>query len=209
VCGSAVVLTAFITMVLVLTIPSRQPAHQATYFTPDRLAGRFGHDAACRAPSLARPAVMFASFTLFWTACRLNWHGTSACLRPGSLFALVVGALCYMLALIHPAWGLVALVVASVVLGFAAQMCVVLGWCEIYASCQPEPAQRTFHDKYLCRRRFAVRTRQHGLRAWRLEARGQRSHYVSWDRPLSITLPSEGRFPIAGRGQNVPFPRGV
>ena len=50
-----------------------------------------------------------------------------------TLIALVVGALAYAPALIHPAWGVLGLVATGIVLDFAVQMNMVLGQREIYA----------------------------------------------------------------------------
>lgn len=66
--GSAAVLMAIVTTVLGLTIPRRQPDHQASYF---QLIGSLGH--LVRTMPVLRhrsryQALMFASFSLFWTA---------------------------------------------------------------------------------------------------------------------------------------------
>jgi len=159
----AAVLMAIVTTVLALTIPRRQPDHQATYF---QLIGSLGELVktlpVLRHRSLYQ-ALMFASFSLFWTAVPVELtrqYGLSqseialfalvgaigATSAPvagrladaghtvrATLIALVVGALAYLPALIHPAWGVAGLVVTGIVLDFAVQMNMVLGQREIYA----------------------------------------------------------------------------
>ena len=161
--GTAAVLMTFVTSVLALTIPSRQPQHKSTYF---ELIGSLGHllrtMPVLRHRSLYQ-ALMFASFSLFWTAIpvELSRHfglsqtaigvfalvgaiGATSAPFAGrladaghtvraTLIALVVGALAYAPALIHPAWGVAGLVATGVILDFAVQMNMVLGQREIYA----------------------------------------------------------------------------
>lgn len=160
--GAAVVMT-IVTTVLALTIAPRKPDHRATYF---ELIGSLLH--LVRTMPVLRhralyQALMFASFSLFWTAVpiELTRHyglsqtaigvfalvgaigATSApvagrladaghSLR-ATLVALVAGALAFAPALIHPAWGVLGLVVTGIALDFAAQMNMVLGQREIYA----------------------------------------------------------------------------
>ena len=161
--GSAAVLMAIVTTVLALTIPKRQPSHQATY---PQLIASLGH--LIRTMPVLRhralyQALMFGSFSLFWTAVpvELTRHyglsqtaiavfalvgaigATSAPIAGrladaghtvrATLIALVVGALAYTPGLLHPAWGVGGLVVTGVVLDFAVQMNMVLGQREIYA----------------------------------------------------------------------------
>ena len=161
--GGAAVLMAIVTGVLALTIPRRQPDHKASYF---ELIGSLGH--LIRTMPVLRhrsmyQALMFASFSLFWTAIpvELTRHfglsqtaigifalvgaigATSAPVAGhladaghsvrATLIALVVGALAYTPALIHPAWGVLGLVATGIVLDFAVQMNMVLGQREIYA----------------------------------------------------------------------------
>ncbi|MFM0006777.1 MFS transporter [Paraburkholderia dipogonis] len=161
--GTATVVMAIVTSVLALTIPRRQPDHKATYF---QLIGSLGHLVrtmpVLRHRSLYQ-ALMFASFSLFWTAIpveltrqfRLSQTAIGIFALVGAigatsapvagrladaghtvratLIALVVGALAYTPALIHPAWGVVGLVATGIVLDFAVQMNMVLGQREIYA----------------------------------------------------------------------------
>ncbi|EIF33154.1 arabinose efflux permease family protein [Burkholderia sp. Ch1-1] len=161
--GSAAVLMAIVTSVLALTIPRRQPDHQATYF---ELIGSLGH--LVRTMPVLRhrsfyQALMFASFSLFWTAIPVELTRQFGLSQTGigifalvgaigatsapvagrladaghtvraTLIALVVGAFAYTPALIHPAWGVIGLVATGIVLDFAVQMNMVLGQREIYA----------------------------------------------------------------------------
>lgn len=161
--GSAAVLMALVTAVLGLTIPRRQPAHQATYF---ELIGSLGHLVrtmpVLRHRSLYQ-ALMFASFSLFWTAIPIELTrqlgltqtqiglfalvgaigATSAPVAGrladaghtvrATLIALVVGALAYMPTFIHSSWSVAGLAATGIVLDFAVQMNMVLGQREIYA----------------------------------------------------------------------------
>ncbi|CAH2773930.1 MAG: Uncharacterized MFS-type transporter [uncultured Caballeronia sp.] len=161
--GAAAVLMVVITTVLALTIPRRQPSHQATYF---QLIGSLGHLVrtmpVLRHRSLYQ-ALMFASFSLFWTAVpvELTRHygltqtaigifaligATGATSAPiagrladaghtvrATFIALILAAIAYLPVAVHPAWGVVALVVTGIVLDFAVQMNMVLGQREIYA----------------------------------------------------------------------------
>ncbi|AXF16473.1 MFS transporter [Paraburkholderia caledonica] len=161
--GSAAVLMALVTSVLALTIPRRQPEHKATYFELiGSLAHLLRTMPILRHRSLYQ-GLMFASFSLFWTAIpvELTRHfglsqtaigifalvgaigATSAPVAGrladaghtvrATLIALVVGALAYTPALIHPAWGVFGLVATGIILDFAVQMNMVLGQREIYA----------------------------------------------------------------------------
>ncbi|OXC75339.1 MFS transporter [Caballeronia sordidicola] len=161
--GSASVLMAVVTSVLALTIPRRQPDHKATY---SKLIGSLG-DLVRTMPILRHrslyQALMFASFSLFWTAIPIELTrrfelsqnaiaifaligaigATSAPIAgrladaghtvSATLIALVVGALAFAPTLIHPAWGVFGLIATGIVLDFAVQMNMVLGQREIYA----------------------------------------------------------------------------
>ena len=161
--GSAAVLMAIVTTVLALTIPSRQPEHKATYFELIGSLGHLVRTMPVLRHRSFYQGLMFASFSLFWTAIpvELTRHfglsqtaigifaligaigATSAPVAGrladaghtvrATLIALVVGALAYMPALIHPAWGVFGLVTTGIVLDFAVQMNMVLGQREIYA----------------------------------------------------------------------------
>ncbi|MGF6767542.1 putative MFS family arabinose efflux permease [Paraburkholderia sp. GAS199] len=161
--GSAAVLMTAVTSVLALTIPRRQPDHQASYF---ELIGSLGH--LVRTMPILRhrslyQGLMFASFSLFWTAIPIELTrqfglsqteigifalvgaigATSAPVAGrladaghtvrATLIALMVGALAYTPALIHPSWGVFGLVATGIVLDFGVQMNMVLGQREIYA----------------------------------------------------------------------------
>ncbi|CAM2159939.1 MFS transporter [Paraburkholderia tropica] len=160
--GAAMLMT-LVTAVLALTIPRRQPEHRATYFallgsliTLVRTLPVLRHRALYQ-------ALMFASFSLFWTAVpiELTRHyglsqtaialfalvaaiGATSAPVSGRLadaghsvratvVALIVGTLSFLPALVHPAFGVFGLVVTGVALDFAAQMNMVLGQREIYA----------------------------------------------------------------------------
>ena len=160
--GAAVLMT-LVTGVLALTMPRRQPEHRATYFA---LLGSL--ITLVRAMPVLRhralyQALMFASFSLFWTAVpiELTRHyglsqtaialfalvgaiGATSAPVSGRLadaghsvratvVALIVGTLSFLPALVHPAFGVFGLVVTGIALDFAAQMNMVLGQREIYA----------------------------------------------------------------------------
>jgi len=159
----AAILMTIVTTLLAFTIPPRQPAHKATYF---QLIGSLEKliktMPVLRHRSLYQ-ALMFASFSLFWTAVPIELTrqfglsqtaiaifalvgaigATSAPVAGrladaghsvlATLIALVVGALAYAPALIHPAWGVAGLVITGIALDFAVQMNMVLGQREIYA----------------------------------------------------------------------------
>lgn len=161
--AAAAVLMALVTAILALTVPRRQPEHQASYFA---LIGSL-LQLVRTMPVLRHRALyqglMFASFSLFWTAVpiELTRHyglsqsaiavfalvgaigATSAPLAGrladaghsvrATFIALIAAALAYTPALIHPAFGVYGLVVTGIVLDFAVQMNMVLGQREIYA----------------------------------------------------------------------------
>ena len=161
--AAAAALMALVTAVLALTIPRRQPGHQATYF---ELIGSLVQLIRTM-PVLRHRALyqglVFASFSLFWTAVpiELTRHyglsqsaialfalvgaigATSAPVAGrladaghsvrATIVALTAATLAYTPALIHPAFGVYGLVVTGIVLDFATQMNMVLGQREIYA----------------------------------------------------------------------------
>ncbi|WOD16298.1 MFS transporter [Paraburkholderia kirstenboschensis] len=161
--GSAAILMAVVTSVLALTIPRRQPEHKATYFELIGSLGHLLRTMPVLRHRSLYQGLMFASFSLFWTAIpvELTRHfglsqmaigifalvgaigATSAPVAGrladaghtvrATLIALVVGALAYTPALIHPAWGVFGLVATGIILDFAVQMNMVLGQREIYA----------------------------------------------------------------------------
>jgi predicted MFS family arabinose efflux permease len=161
--GSAAVLMSLVTAVLALTIPARQPDHKATYLQLIRSLGTLMATMPVLRHRALYQGLMFASFSLFWTAVpvELIRHfglsqtavalfalvgaigATSAPVAGrladaghsgrATLIALVVGALSFLPALVHPAWGVAGLVVTGIVLDFAVQMNMVIGQREIYA----------------------------------------------------------------------------
>ena len=156
-------LMAFISVVLMLTIPKRQPDHSATY---GQLLGSLG-TLLRRQPVLRQRAFyqgcIFATFSLFWTAAPLELarnHGLSqseialfalvgalgAIAAPiagrladaghthrASLLAMLFAALSFLPAFVHPLYSVIGLAVTGVVLDFCVQMNMVLGQRAIYA----------------------------------------------------------------------------
>ncbi|MDB5982730.1 MAG: transporter [Pseudomonas sp.] len=161
--GTAAVVMMLISVVLATTMPKRQPSHSATY---GQLLGSLW-TLLRKQPVLRQRALyqglMFASFSLFWTAVPLELarnHGLSQTqiaifalvgaigaiaapmsgrladaghTRIASLGALTFAALAFLPALIHPAYSVVALAVTGVLLDFCVQMNMVLGQRAIYA----------------------------------------------------------------------------
>ncbi|MBO0493426.1 MFS transporter [Pseudomonas sp. Marseille-Q1929] len=156
-------LMAFISMVLLITIPKRQPDHSATYGQLLRSLGTLLR----KQPVLRQRAFyqggMFATFSLFWTAAPLELarnHGLSqseialfalvgalgAIAAPiagrladaghthrASLLAMLFAALSFLPAFVHPLYSVIGLAVTGVVLDFCVQMNMVLGQRAIYA----------------------------------------------------------------------------
>ncbi len=159
---AAAVLMAAISVVLMLTMPKRQPAHSATYGQLLRSLGSLLR----RQPVLRQRAFyqgcMFASFSLFWTAAPLELarhHGLSQSqiaifalvgaigavaapisgrladaghTRIASLLAVLLAALSFVPTLIHPAYSVIGLAVTGVVLDFCVRMNMVLGQRAVY-----------------------------------------------------------------------------
>jgi predicted MFS family arabinose efflux permease len=151
-----------VTTVLALTIPPRQPSHQATYFQLIHSLGELVATLPVLRHRALYQGLMFATFSLFWTTVpiELTRHyglsqngialfalvgaigATSAPIAgrladaghsvSATLVALVIAALAFTPSLIHPAWGVGGLVVTGVVLDFAAQMNMVIGQRAIY-----------------------------------------------------------------------------
>ncbi|MBB5422986.1 putative MFS family arabinose efflux permease [Paraburkholderia sp. JPY158] len=161
--AAAAVLMALVTTVLALTIPRRQPDHSATYFELiGSLLVLVRTMPVLRHRALYQ-GLMFASFSLFWTAVPVELTrqyglsqsaialfslvgaiGATSAPVAGRLadaghsiratfVALIVAALSYLPALVHPATGVFGLVVTGIALDFAVQMNMVLGQREIYA----------------------------------------------------------------------------
>ncbi|MBE8590970.1 MFS transporter [Pseudomonas sp. MAFF 301449] len=156
-------LMAFISVVLMLTIPKRQPDHSASY---GQLLGSLG-TLLRRQPVLRQRAFyqgcMFATFSLFWTAVPLELarnHGLSqseialfalvgalgAIAAPiagrladaghthrASLLAMLFAVLSFLPAFVHPLYSVIGLAVTGVVLDFCVQMNMVLGQRAVYA----------------------------------------------------------------------------
>ncbi|MGF6662693.1 putative MFS family arabinose efflux permease [Paraburkholderia atlantica] len=161
--AAAAVVMALVTTVLALTIPRRQPDHSATYFELiGSLLVLVRTMPVLRHRALYQ-GLMFASFSLFWTAVPVELTrqyglsqsaialfslvgaiGATSAPVAGRLadaghsiratfVALIVAALSYLPALVHPATGVFGLVVTGIALDFAVQMNMVLGQREIYA----------------------------------------------------------------------------
>ncbi|ONC17716.1 MFS transporter [Burkholderia pseudomallei] len=154
---------AVVTVLLMLTVPSRRPAHQATYMQLIRSLGRLvATQPALRERSLYQ-GLMFGSFSLFWSAApvELMHHhhlsqsaialfslvgamGASSAPIAGRLadaghtgratvVALGLAAASFAPALFVPGAGVAGLVATGILLDFAVQMNMVLGQREIYA----------------------------------------------------------------------------
>lgn len=154
---------AAVTVLLMLTVPSRRPAHQATYMQLIRSLGRLvATQPVLRERSLYQ-GLMFGSFSLFWSAApvELMHHhhlsqsaialfslvgamGASSAPIAGRLadaghtgratvVALGLAAASFAPALFVPSAGVAGLVATGILLDFAVQMNMVLGQREIYA----------------------------------------------------------------------------
>ncbi|MDY4302093.1 MFS transporter [Pseudomonas salmasensis] len=160
---AAAALMAFISVVLMLTIPKRQPDHNASYGQLLHSLGTLLREQPLLRQRAFYQACMFAAFSLFWTAAPLELarnHGLSqseialfalvgalgAIAAPmagrladaghthrASLLALLFGALSFLPALVHPLYSVIGLAVTGVVLDFCVQMNMVLGQRAIYA----------------------------------------------------------------------------
>lgn len=154
---------AVVTVLLMLTVPSRRPAHQATYMQLIRSLGRLvATQPALRERSLYQ-GLMFGSFSLFWSAAPVELMrrhhlsqsaialfslvgamGASSAPIAGRLadaghtgratvVALGLAAASFAPALFVPGAGVAGLVATGILLDFAVQMNMVLGQREIYA----------------------------------------------------------------------------
>ncbi|MFC6338916.1 MFS transporter [Pseudomonas sp. CCM 7891] len=160
---AAAALMALISVVLLVTIPKRQPDHTASY---GQLLSSLG-TLLRQQPVLRQRAFyqgcLFATFSLFWTAAPLELvrsHGLSqtqiaifalvgaigAIAAPiagrladaghthkASLLAILFAALSFLPAFVHPLYSVIGLAVTGVVLDFCVQMNMVLGQRAIYA----------------------------------------------------------------------------
>ncbi len=160
---AAAALMAFISVVLLLTIPKRQPDHSATYGQLLRSLGTLLRQQPVLRQRAFYQGCMFATFSLFWTAAPLELvrnHGLSqtqiaifalvgaigAIAAPiagrladaghthrASLLAMLFGALSFLPAFVHPLYSVIGLAVTGVVLDFCVQMNMVLGQRAVYA----------------------------------------------------------------------------
>lgn len=160
---SAAVAMLVIIAVMARTMPQRRPDHRATYgqllLSLYHLMARYP---VLRQRSLYQ-ALMFAAFSLFWTAVPLELsrqHGLSqshiaifalvgaigAVAAPiagrladaghtarATLLAMVLAPLAFWVAAVHPAYSVIGLAITGVLLDFAVQMNMVLGQRSIYA----------------------------------------------------------------------------
>ena len=160
---AAAALMAFISVVLMLTIPKRQPDHSASYGQLLRSLGTLLREQPVLRQRAFYQGCMFATFSLFWTAAPLELarnHGLSqseialfalvgalgAIAAPiagrladaghthrASLLAMLFAALSFLPAFVHPLYSVIGLAVTGVVLDFCVQMNMVLGQRAIYA----------------------------------------------------------------------------
>jgi len=160
---AAAALMAFISVVLLVTIPKRQPDHSASYGQLLRSLGTLLRNQPVLRQRAFYQGCMFATFSLFWTAAPLELarnHGLSqseialfalvgalgAIAAPiagrladaghthrASLLAMLFAALSFLPAFVHPLYSVIGLAVTGVVLDFCVQMNMVLGQRAIYA----------------------------------------------------------------------------
>ena len=160
---AAAALMAFISIVLMLTIPKRQPDHSASYSQLLRSLGTLLREQPLLRQRAFYQGCMFATFSLFWTAAPLELvrnHGLSqtqiaifalvgaigAIAAPiagrladaghthrASLLAMLFAVLSFLPAFVHPLYSVIGLAVTGVVLDFCVQMNMVLGQRTIYA----------------------------------------------------------------------------
>lgn len=160
---SAALAMLVIIAVMARTMPQRRPDHRASYgqllLSLYHLMARYP---VLRQRSLYQ-ALMFAAFSLFWTAVPLELsrqHGLSqshiaifalvgaigAVAAPiagrladaghtarATLLAMVLAPLAFWIAAVHPAYSVIGLAITGVLLDFAVQMNMVLGQRSIYA----------------------------------------------------------------------------
>ncbi|KPA91148.1 MFS transporter [Pseudomonas sp. RHF3.3-3] len=159
----AAVLMLFIMLVILTTMPRRQPSHSATYGQLLGSLGKLFRDQPVLRQRAWYQGLMFATFSLFWTAVPLELsrvHGLSqsqialfalvgamgAIAAPlagrladaghthrASLLAMLLATLSFVPALVHPAYSVIGLAVTGVLLDFAVQMNMVLGQRSVYA----------------------------------------------------------------------------
>ena len=160
---AAAALMAIISVVLLMTIPKRQPDHNASYGQLLRSLGTLLREQPLLRQRAFYQGCMFATFCLFWTAAPLELvrnHGLSqtqiaifalvgaigAIAAPiagrladaghthrASLLAMVFAVLSFLPAFVHPLYSVIGLAVTGVVLDFCVQMNMVLGQRAVYA----------------------------------------------------------------------------
>ena len=154
---------ALVTLLLVVTLPSRRPAHTASYPQLIRSLGRLVATLPVLRQRSLYQGLMFGSFSLFWTAVPVelmnHYHLSQSAIAVFSLvgamgatsapiagrladaghthratiIALVLAAISYLPVVVFPGFGVFGLVGTGVLLDFAVQMNMVLGQREIYA----------------------------------------------------------------------------
>lgn len=166
--GAAAIMLGII-LLLALTLPRRMPEHKASYAElMASLLALLRRYPVLRQRSLYQ-ALMFAAFSLYWTAVPLalaGAHGLSQSqiavfalvgavgavaaplagrladaghARRGSLMALILAPLALLLGLTTPGYSVIGLGLTGVLLDFAVQMNMVIGQREVYAL---DPASR-------------------------------------------------------------------
>ncbi len=160
---AAAALMALISVVLLITMPKRQPDHSASYGQLLRSLGTLLREQPVLRQRAFYQGCMFATFSLFWTAAPLELvrnHGLSqtqiaifalvgaigAIAAPiagrladaghthrASLLAMVLAVLSFLPAFVHPLYSVIGLAVTGVVLDFCVQMNMVLGQRAVYA----------------------------------------------------------------------------
>ncbi|SDU86699.1 MFS transporter [Pseudomonas mucidolens] len=160
---AAAALMAVISVVLLLTIPRRQPDHRASYGQLLRSLSTLLRQQPLLRQRAFYQGCLFAAFSLFWSAAPLELvrnHGLSqsqiaifalvgaigAIAAPiagrladaghthrASWLAIMVAALSFLPALVHPIYSVIGMAVTGVVLDFCVQMNMVLGQRAIYS----------------------------------------------------------------------------
>jgi len=159
----AAALMVMISIVVALTIPKWQPTHRASYGQLLMSLGQLiRHEPVLRQRALYQ-GLMFAAFSLFWTAVPLALSGEfgltqsqiaifslvgaigaiaaplsgrladAGHTRRASQLAMMLGIVSFLPAFIRPVYGVIGLAVTGVALDFAVQMNMVLGQRAVYA----------------------------------------------------------------------------
>jgi predicted MFS family arabinose efflux permease len=160
--GSAASLMVVVIAILALTMPQRRPAHATSYPALLISLGTLFRNTPLLRQRAFYQACMFAAFSMFWTAVPLELArhyvfsqskialfalvGAAGAIsaplggrladagytRIATRGALGVCALCLLPTLIGPAWGVIGLGVAALMLDFCVQLNMVMGQREIY-----------------------------------------------------------------------------